>query len=374
MILSKIKKEFSWQVTFEIKKALAIITLVRKVKIPTLGIHSYVQVKLCIFRYYLLLWTATLTLMQLNRKNSRRRFIKKSGIGVLGTFLAPSFIVASSACSNAIKNIPINAHLWVYASKFPPNWDCTPVLDTIFSDLSYAGIDGLELMEGQLRHDDSVERLNALIEKYELPVSGSSYGVGFGMWDATQHKAILEDINVVVPRLGKVGGKTFGISVGGKKDELKTEAELDAQAVILKKIRTICDDNGVVANLHNHTYEVENELHDLKGTLARIPDFKLGPDLNWLIRAGVDPVDFINTYGSQLVYLHIRDEFKNGSWTEYVGQGDTDFEAIASALKAQKFDGQAAIELAFPENFTPENELKENWKLSREFVKKTFEW
>lgn len=71
--------------------------------------------------------------------------------------------------------------------------------------------------------------------------------------------------------------------------------EINAQVDLLTKIRHISDDNGIVSNLHNHTYEVENDLHDLKGTLVCIPDFKLGPDINWLIRAGVDPVKFINT-------------------------------------------------------------------------------
>ena len=312
--------------------------------------------------------------MENQKITGRRQFIRKSGLGLAGTFLAPSLSISSTTCKKSLVEIPINAHLWVYASKFPPDWDCTPVLDTVFSDLGYAGIEGVEIMEGQLRHDDSVERLNALIEKYNLPVSGSSYGVGFGMWDGAQHKAILDDIKIVVPRLGKIGGKTFGISVGSKKNGRKTEIELDAQAEILKKIRAICADNGIEANLHNHTYEVENDMHDLKGTLKRIPDFKLGPDLNWLIRGGINPVDFIKTYGSQIVYLHIRDQYKDGTWTEYVGQGDTNFEPIAAALKAQGFNGQAAVELAFPNDFTPENELKNDWKMSREFVEKTFGW
>ena len=310
--------------------------------------------------------------LKMKKSSARRDFIKKSGLGVTTTLLAPSFLVSAKTCNHISKDIPINAHLWVYASKFPPDWDCTPVLDTVFSDLSYAGIEGVEIMEGQLRHDDSVERINGLIKKYKLPVSGSSYGVGFGMWDAAQHKTILDDINIVVPRLGQVGGKTFGISVGSKKDGLKTEAELDAQADILKKIRVICEDYGIEANLHNHTYEVENDMHDLKGTLKRIPDFRLGPDLNWLIRGGIDPVDFINTYRNQIVYLHIRDQYEDGTWSEYVGQGDTDFEPIAAALKAQNFNGQAAVELAFPNDFMPKNELKEDWKKSREFVEKTF--
>lgn len=312
--------------------------------------------------------------MKHEKNKSRRKFIRNTSAGITASFLAPSLVMNVVACETKAVTIPINAHLWVYASKFPPSWDCTPVLDTIFSDLSYAGIQGLELMEGQLRHEDSVERLNGLIDTCDLPVSGSSYGVGFNMWKQDEHKAILEDINLVVPRLGAIGGKTFGISVGGKSDGLKTEAELDAQADILKKIRQICNDNGIVPNLHNHTYEVENDLHDLKGTLTRIPDFKLGPDINWLIRAGVNPVDFINTYGEQIVYLHIRDEYKDGTWSEYVGQGDTDFKTIAAVLKATNFNGEAAIELAYPNDFTPENELKENWKMSREFVKQTFQW
>lgn len=306
--------------------------------------------------------------------NGRRLFLKKSATGFAGTLLAPQFLMSSPSCNRVPSKIPLNAHLWVYASNFPPDWDCTPILDTVFSDLSYAGLDGLEIMEGQLRHGDSVSRLKGLIKKYNLPVSGSSYGVGFGMWDADQHQAILKDIEEIVPKLGEIGGKTFGISVGGKKGALKTEKELDAQADILLKIRDICSSNGIEANLHNHTYEVENNMHDLKGTLARIPDFKLGPDLNWLIRAGVDPVRFIETYGEQMVYLHIRDQYKDGTWTEFVGQGDTDFEAIGKALKETGFKGSAAIELAFPNDFTPSNHLREDWKLSKDFIKKTFNW
>ena len=303
----------------------------------------------------------------------RRQFLQRTGLAALATTLLPDSLL-SQMNGLAGPKIPINGHLWVYASKFPPNWDCTPVLETVFSDFQYAGLDGVELMEGQLRHDDAVNRINGYIDKYNVPVSGSSYGVGFGMWDIEQHKAIQADLEIVLPRLAEVGGKTFGISVGSKKDGLKTEAELDAQSELLLKIRTRCKELGLEANLHNHTYEVENNLHDLKGTLERIPDFKLGPDLNWLIRAGVDPVDFINTFGKQIVYLHIRDQYEDGTWTEYVGQGDTDFGPMADALKKQGFNGQAAVELAFPNGFSPDNPLKEDWKMSREFVEHTFGW
>jgi len=303
---------------------------------------------------------------------SRRKFLQQSGALIGGALLLES--CSGKVFGTSLTGRPkVFGHLWVYASKFPPNWDVTPNLETVFADLSYAGIEGVELMESTLRYDDSITRINGLIKKYNLPVAGSSYGVGFNMWDAAQHEKILGDIQLVIPRLRQVGGKRLGISVGEAR-RTKTESELDAQGSVLKKIMAVCKDNGIEANLHNHTYEVTNGMFDLKGTIARIPDIRLGPDLNWLIRGGINPVDFINTYGKQIVYLHIRDQYANKEWTEYLGQGVTDFRLIATALKAQDFKGDAAIELAFPTNFTPVNPLKEDWKRSREFVKKTFGW
>jgi sugar phosphate isomerase/epimerase len=265
----------------------------------------------------------------------------------------------------------ISGHIWVYASAHPPTWDATPDLERIFSDLHQAGLDGVELMEVILRHDDAVEHLGRLQKQYELPVTGSSYGAA--MWDAAKHTEILADATLVVKRLGQLQGKTLGISVGDA-GRVKTESELDAQAQLLRKIIAICDDSGIVLNLHNHTYEVANGMHDLKGTLARIPDIKLGPDLNWLVRAGVDPVWFIKTYGHQIVYMHIRDQYQDGTWTEYVGQGVTDFPAIAAALRGIDFRGRAAIELAFPAHYVPKYPLTEDWKRSREYVQTVFGW
>lgn len=134
----------------------------------------------------------------------------------------------------------------------------------------------------------------------------------------------------------------------------------------------MCDKHKVQPNLHNHTYEVENDMHDLKATLKRIPEIKLGPDLNWLVRGGVDPVWFIKNYGKQMVYMHIRDQQVGGKWTEAVGDGIIDFPAIAKALHEINYNGRAGIELAF--DAPPVNEVKESWKKSRAYVKKVFGW
>ena len=295
---------------------------------------------------------------------TRRNFLKRS-VAVGGALAAGTYLFG---CSGPAK-VRVSGHLWIYASKFPPNWDSTPVLDQVFSDFKFAGIEGVELMEVNLRHKEAVTNLNGLVEKYNIPVTGSSYGGD--MWNKDEHPKILDDVALVVNRLHEVDGKNFGITVGNAR-RMKTEEELDAQAELLIKILKICEEKDVLANLHNHTFEVENDLHDLKGTLARVPDIKLGPDLNWLVRGGVDPVSFIKTYGRRIVYMHIRDQTADGTWTEAVGEGVTNFAAIANALKEIDYTGEAAIELA--SHVPPRNPMKENWKKSRDHVRRVFGW
>jgi sugar phosphate isomerase/epimerase len=292
----------------------------------------------------------------------RRQFIRNTTCATIA-LNAPGFL------SPLKSGVEVDAHIWVYASRYPPEWDATPILDIIFSELKYAGYSGIEIMEPILRHDDSVARLKELQEKYSIPVSGTSFQGE--MYNKEQHQRILEDVELVTQRLSKVGGSTFGISVGhaGRK---KTEEELDAQAELLKKILKVCEKNKIAPNMHNHTYEMNYDMHDFKGTIARVPELKLGPDLNWLVRSKVDPVWFIKTYGHKMVYMHLRDQGSDGKWTEALGEGVTDFNAIANALKDIGYDRKAAVELAFDKE--PERPVKESWKKSREFVKKTFGW
>jgi sugar phosphate isomerase/epimerase len=299
---------------------------------------------------------------------SRRRFLKTSGI-FSGAFLLPGLFNERCLAAEKATRVGIDAHLWVYASRVPPDWDCTPILEDVFRELKYAGYDKIELMESVLKHEGAVTRIKDLAHQHKLPVTGTSY---YGdMWNKDQQQHILEDIEVVIQRLHAVGGNMIGLTVGDAKRK-KTETELDTQAETLKRIIAICKQHRVQPNLHNHTFEVADNLHDLKGTLQRIPDIKLGPDLNWLVRGGVDPVWFIKTYGRQMVYMHIRDQRADGKWTEAVGEGVMDFPAIAKALQEVNYNGRAAVELAF--DAPPVRPVKESWKLSRAYVRNVFGW
>lgn len=265
------------------------------------------------------------------------------------------------------QSIMVGAHPWVYAAT-QPGFDIYPILDDIFADMHWAGMDGIELMHTALQPDAAVARIAGLAARHSLRVIGSSFGGN--MWDREAHPAILADAQVVVSRLGELGAETLGVSVG-RAPARKTPEQLDAQAELLGRLVQLCENNGITLNLHNHTYEVEDGMHDLRGTLERLPQVKLGPDLNWLLRAGVDPVRFIRTYGDRIVFLHLRDQAADGRWVEAMGEGAMDYSAIAAALRAAGFAGPAVIELAHERDFQPTRPLRESLKLSREYVRQT---
>ena len=149
---------------------------------------------------------------------------------------------------------------------------------------------------------------------------------------------------------------------------------MDAQAELIKKITAVAREHSITLNLHNHIYEVNDGEYDLKGTLARVPDAKLGPDLDWLTGAGVDPAKFIRSYSDRIVYMHLRDRKSDGSWSEALGEGTIDYKHVAQTLREVGFSGDAAIELAHPAGFKLTRPLRESWKISREYVRHVFGW
>ncbi len=134
---------------------------------------------------------------------SRRRFLGTSAaaIAMVGTGTLDSL----SASATSTGKVMVGAHPWVYAAT-QPNYDITPILETIFADMKYAGMDGIELMHTALRPREAVRRIAALIERHALPVIGMSFGGA--MWDRRQHGKVLADAECVIPRLGKLGGRT----------------------------------------------------------------------------------------------------------------------------------------------------------------------
>jgi sugar phosphate isomerase/epimerase len=298
----------------------------------------------------------------------RRKFIQNTSLSLLGLALCQKGTSKSLIKEDIRKKITVGAHVWVYAST-QPGFDVSPVLSQIFSDVAYAGFDGVETMEHPLRSSVYTRQIKELIDQYKIKLIGSSYGAD--MWNKDKSNEIYEDVDLIFGNMASVGARTFGISVGEPAGRKKTENEFDTQAVLLKRIISLGEKRGIVPNLHNHTAEVENNMYDLRGTLKRIPGIKLGPDLNWLLRAGIDPISFLKEFRKQIVFMHLRDQLSNGKWPESMGEGNVDFKEIAAVINEIHFEGDAIIELAHENGFVRTRPLKESLKMSRDFMKKT---
>jgi len=300
----------------------------------------------------------------------RRKFIRNTSLSMLALSLADTVHSNTFIKGDSRKKIIVGAHVWVYASTLP-GYDVSPVLEQIFSDMAYAGFDGVETMEHPLRSAVYTKQIKELIDQYKIKLIGSSYSGE--MWDRDKHNQICEDAENIFTNMASAGGRTFGLSVGEPAGREKTEKEFDNQAILLKKLISLGEKKGIILNLHNHTAEVINNMFDLRGTLKRMPDIKLGPDLNWLLRAGINPVDFLREFRKQIVFLHLRDQLSNGKWPESLGEGNVNFQEIADVLKEISFEGDAIIELAHENGFVPTRPLKESLKMSREYMKKTMD-
>jgi sugar phosphate isomerase/epimerase len=298
----------------------------------------------------------------------RRKFIQNTSLSLLGLALSQKGTSKSLIKGNIRKKITVGAHVWVYAST-QPGFDVSPILSQIFSDVAYAGFDGVETMEHPLRSSVYTKQIKELIDQYKIKLIGSSYGAD--MWNKDKSNQIYEDVDLIFGNMASVGARTFGMSVGEPSGRKKTENEFDTQAALLKRINSLGEKRGIVPNLHNHTAEVENNMYDLRGTLKRIPDIKLGPDLNWLLRAGIDPISFLKEFRKQIVFMHLRDQLNNGKWPESMGEGNVDFKEISAVINEIQFEGDAIIELAHENGFVRTRPLKESLKMSRDYMRKT---
>jgi len=71
----------------------------------------------------------------------------------------------------------------------------SPILSQIFSDVAYAGFDGVETMEHPLRSSVYTKQIKELIDQYKIKLIGSSYGAD--MWNKDKSNQIYEDVDLI---------------------------------------------------------------------------------------------------------------------------------------------------------------------------------
>ncbi|WP_421746807.1 sugar phosphate isomerase/epimerase family protein [Cognatishimia sp.] len=98
-------------------------------------------------------------------------------------------------------------------------------------------------------------------------------------------------------------------------------------------------DHGISLGWHNHDFEFE-ALSDgalpMQAMFDAQPDLPWEADLGWVIRAGVDPMSWLNNYNSNIEAIHVKDLAPAGEnldedgWAD-LGDGTADWAAIISS-------------------------------------------
>jgi sugar phosphate isomerase/epimerase len=100
-------------------------------------------------------------------------------------------------------------------------------------------------------------------------------------------------------------------------------------------------DAGLGFGWHNHDFEFRKTPD---GAIPQEAIFEGGPDLEWeadiawVIKGGVDPLDWIKTYGKRITSVHLKDIAPAGEnadedgWAD-LGQGTVDWKGLMAALK-----------------------------------------
>lgn len=263
-------------------------------------------------------------------------------------------------------DVMIAAHPYGYTAVVEDR-DLYRAAEQIFSDLARAGYDGIELMHTMLDPLGAEDEMRELSQTFRLPVIGSSFGAQ--MWDAGKSDEIIEQTERICEQLDVLDAHQLAISTGST-GEPKTDEQLDTQAGVVREIMAICDEHGLQMNVHNHTYEVDWDLHELKGMLERIPEIRLGPDLNWLRMAGLDPWEFVRNYGDRIVYMHLRPQ-REDRWVQTFGESDDDWTKLPEVIDEIDFRGWVGVELAFREEHPVTRSMGQNYALCLEFLRAT---
>lgn len=109
-------------------------------------------------------------------------------------------------------------------------------------------------------------------------------------------------------------------------------------------------------NVNRHFSENPAFLHQMKYALGE--DFKLVLDIKQAYRAGFDPFEFVASFASDIVHIHISDHDMEKDCIP-PGKGIFDFQRLAAEMDKAQYKGKYMIEI-YRDDYNVEEELAES--------------
>jgi sugar phosphate isomerase/epimerase len=153
--------------------------------------------------------------------------------------------------------------------------------------------------------------------------------------------ATLEDAAGAIEIAKIVGIKTIYCPAPPSDDYREGKGDWAALAAGLARIGKALNAAGVGFGYHNHNWEfgkMGGGKRPIEVLLDALPTLEWEMDLAWLVRAGEDPLAWMNKLGSRITALHVKDIAPAGQaldedgWAD-VGHGTLDWKALLAAAQ-----------------------------------------
>jgi L-ribulose-5-phosphate 3-epimerase len=252
-------------------------------------------------------------------------------------------------------------------------------LERAFQAAREAGADGIEITCEALRTlmallgKNGPARVNRLKKQYQLEVpsiglcalkQGESL---FGPPKVASQAAQI--ISKAIITAGQIEAKVVLVPFFGKAT-IELEEELERVVEALRDLAEEAEAAGQTLGIES-TLNVNQQLHML-ASLGDYSSVKVYYDTGDTLARKLDPATSLRELGKErMCQMHFKDvrlgeEGNPPDWNVPLGEGDVDFPAVASALRAMGYDGWIVLET--PATDDPAAAAKANLKSARELL------
>ena len=242
------------------------------------------------------------------------------------------------------------------------------------TEISALGYPGIQLRAAITKEWKTSDELKADLAKAKPTFACLSGGSPSA--DPAKRAAEVEKF-VTLVKFAKGAGALAVQATSPKRDEkVDKQVELASFAETLNAVGKATAELGVPLVFHPHMGQIGQDPADVAVIMKKTDPkaVKLLLDTGHWAAAGGDPVKAVQQYGKRIVVLHVKDvsdkpdirdtdpkkEARKYSFVE-LGQGKVDFKGVFNALKANKFQGWAIVELdSVPKDRAPKDAAAAN--------------
>jgi sugar phosphate isomerase/epimerase len=245
--------------------------------------------------------------------NTRRDFIKQTGIAAAATMLLPS-------CFNTKAKV-VGLQLYTLREQLPKD------VRGVIAKVAQAGYKEVETYGYSVK--DKFWGLTPAAFKNLLAENGLKAPSGHYGMDTFIKDGNADELKTYIEAANTIGSEYVTVPYLG--DQLRQSADdYKKVAAKLNQAANICKASGLKIAYHNHDFEFtpwgDTTGYEimLKETDPKLVDFEM--DIYWVVRSGNDPVKLFQAHPGRFSMWHIKDmDKKEKTLNTEVGSGSIDF-------------------------------------------------